>query len=552
MKFASCHDHVFFSRPQLELVRFMMKFLRSQSQTVLIVVLGVIGLGFLFYGNAGNLLTSPGGHISSDYGRIDGADLSVAELYTAIRNTRYSAIISGHAQQLSQPGGKALIAQEAWRQLLLLHEADRLHIQISDQELIDFIRKQPLFQKDGVYNPDAYQAAMAQLQIMLRIPADGAADPLNSIKQTFADVMRDSLRANAVSSALLTTVRGSTQDLSSQYEKFYGPATVSLISFDPKTFADAAQVTPEEIAAEYKAHPLNPDYRTKEKRNIDYVFFPLTPDQAKLTGKDKAAAIEALGEKALDFALAFQPEPTATSATPPTPPDFIAEAKKRGLTPVTTGFFAADTPPAGLPPSTSFNQAAFDLTKDNMISKVIEMDNGVAVLHLAEIQPSDLLPIDQVKDGITKALRQAKGLDAEQVAAQKAAQALKAAVAKGTDFKTAAASLNLKVETLPAFVPGKVSQTDARLQVIAFEVSTLTPGQVSDPAPVQSDDSMLIVSLDSRAKADPAGLTNFATGFGEEQNQRLRSMVYLDWAEWASKRPGTHKPPDLDAYGGIE
>ena len=36
----------------------MMKFLRSQSQTVLVVVLGVIGLGFLFYGNSGNLLTT--------------------------------------------------------------------------------------------------------------------------------------------------------------------------------------------------------------------------------------------------------------------------------------------------------------------------------------------------------------------------------------------------------------------------------------------------------------------------------------------------------------
>jgi hypothetical protein len=63
---------------------------------------------------------------------------------------------------------------------------------------------------------------------------------------------------------------------------------------------------------------------------------------------------------------------------------------------------------------------------------------------------------------------------------------------------------------------------------------------------------MLIVHLDSRAKADPAGLADFAKKFGEEQSQQLRSLVYLDWANWATKQPGTHKPPDLDAYGGVE
>src|SRR5271163_1669120 len=101
----------------------MMKFLRSQSQTVLVVVLGVIGLGFLFYGNAGNLLTATGGHASNDYGRIDGEDLSVADLYDAVRNTRDSLAISGEADKLRQPGASAQIAELAWRQLLLLHEA---------------------------------------------------------------------------------------------------------------------------------------------------------------------------------------------------------------------------------------------------------------------------------------------------------------------------------------------------------------------------------------------------------------------------------------------
>jgi len=543
----------------------MMKFLRSQSQTVLVVVLGVLGLGFLFYGNAGNLLTSSAGHASNDYGSIDREDLSMAQLYDAVRLTRYSVIIQGHSQDLTQRGAAAQIAEEAWGQLLLLHEADRLHIDVSDKQLIDLIHSSPGFQKDGVYSPEVYTQVMAQLKDALRLPSEPGVDAIANTKAVYETIMRNNLRASAVSNALFTTVRSSARGLSDQYEKYYGPATVSFISFDPKSFADAAQVTPADIEAEYKAHPDNPAYRTSEKRKVDYVLFLLSPDQTKLSDKEKAAAKDALGEKALNFALAFQPDPSATpGVTPPPAPDFLTEAKKQGLTPATTDFFTVDTPPANVPPSPSFNNAAFSLAKDNTISKVVELENGVAILHLAEIQPSDLKSLDEVKADITKQLRELKGQQAEKSAAQNAAAALQAAVAKGTDFKAAAASLKLKVETVPVFVPYKtleaglglgtttVTRPDPRLQTIAAEAIGLAPGQVSDPVPMESDNSSLVLHLDNRAKADQADWAQFEPRFRNSEDNQLRKQVYTDWVNWKSKQPGTHKPPDLDAYGTVE
>jgi len=527
----------------------MMKLLRSQSQTVLVIVLGVIGLGFLFYNNSGNLLTGVGGHVSSDYGRIDGEDLTVAELSDAVRNTRDALLIQGHAEQLRQPGASAQVAEEAWRQLLLLHEADRLHIYVSDQELVDYIRSLPAFQKDGVFSPELYKSQMAELQNLLRMPPDAGAD---AVTNTFETVLRNDLRTRAVSDALFSSVRNSAHDVSAQYEKFYGPVTVSLVTFDPKSFMAAARVTPDEVEAEYKAHPENPAYRTQEKRKVDYVLYLLSPDQAQLPDAQKAAAKDALGQKALDFALALQPEPSATGGSAPPPPDFMAEAKKRGLTPATTDFFAVDTPPANVPPSPAFNNAAFSLTKDDTVSKVVELDNGVAVLHLAEIQPSELRPLEEVKAGIIKQLQQAKGLQTAGITAQITARALQSMVAKGADFKTAAAGMNLKVETLPAFVPIRAASNDQRLQTIASVTTTLTPNQVSDPVPVQADNTTLVIHLDSRGKADPAGLAAFETRFRQSQDQQLRLLVYTDWANWKSKQPGTHKPPDLDAYGSVE
>jgi peptidyl-prolyl cis-trans isomerase D len=530
----------------------MMKFLRSQSQTVLVVVLGVIGLGFLFYGNAGNLLTSTGQRVSNDYGRIDGEDLTQADLMQAVRDTRNTLIIQGRGQALQQPGAAAQIAETAWNQMLLLREADRLHITVSDKEVVDFIQGMKMFQKDGVYSPELYKSQMAVLRNNLRLPSDSAVDPVQATGTIFTDTIRNVLLSEAVSKALFSTVRSSAHDVSDEYQKFYGPVTVSLVSLDPKQFVANAKITPDQIAAEYKAHPENPDYRTPEKRKVDYVLFLLSPEQASLPDDKKTAAKEALGQKALDFALAFQPEPTASGEAPPPAPDFIAEAKKRGLNPATTDFFAADTNPANVPPSPGFNNAAFSLTKDNPISKVVELDNGVAVLHLGEIQASSLRPLDEVKGTIEKHLQETVGAQAQQLAGQIDAAGLKSAIASGKDFNTAAAGLNLKVETLPAFVPYKAPPSDQRLQTLAYETLSLKPGEISNPIPLQSDNSTVIMHLDSRGTADPAGLADFEKKYRDSQDQQLRNQAFNDWAAWKNKQPNTHKPPELDLYGSAE
>ncbi len=383
----------------------------------------------------------------------------MAELSDAVRDTRNSVILSGRGRDLRQPGIGPALANYAWQRLLLEHEAERLHITISDKELVDFIRSQAPFQKDGVYSPELYEKFVGEFRNVLHLPADSGVDPTVATKSVLESVFRNDLTTEAARKALFSSVRSSAGDVATQYEKYYGPISASVAVIDPKTFVARAQVTPAEIEAEYKAHPENPDYRTKEKRKVDYTLFLLTADQEKLPPAQKAATKDALGQKALDFALAFQPEPSATGESAP-PPGFLAQAKKMGVAAATSGFFDADSAPAGVPPSPAFNNAAFALTKENPISKVVELDNGVAVLHLAEIQPSELRPLAEVKGDIAKQLQQTKGEQAAKDAATAEAGKLKEAIAKGTDFKTAATALGLKIETLPPFVPMNSQRAD--------------------------------------------------------------------------------------------
>ena len=518
----------------------MMKFLRSQSQTVLFIILVVIGVSFLFYGNVGNLLTGSGGR-GNDFGQIDGQDVTVAELTEAVREVRDSLVMNGRSDQLNQDGGRAAMTQEAWRQLLLLHEADRLNIQISNDSLVDYLRHLPLFQKDGVYSPDLYQKQMSLLDSGLHISPE-----------IFYGMVRNELRMNAVKQALFSTVRTSTRDLSAEYDKYFGPVQVTVVTLDPKTLAKAVQVSPAEVEAEYKAHPDNPDFRTPEKRKVSYVLFSLTPEQAKLSEKDKAAAIEAQGEKALDFDLALQPTPAADGQAV-VAPTFVDEAKKRGLNVITTDFFPADAPPSGLPPSPGFNNAAFVLSKDNPTSKPVEMENGVGVLHLEDVQPSQLRSLEEVRPQIMAALGKTKAAQQTNVQAQFTAQILQAQVAKGTDFKAAAAAQKLTVQTLPPTVPAQVFQgRDIRTGTIMQAALQMAVGQVSQPVPLESDRSQVIIHLDSRVSADPKGLANFEMRISGREDEEVQNLVYEDWANWKSRQKGTHPPPGLEQYGGVE
>jgi peptidyl-prolyl cis-trans isomerase D len=516
----------------------MMKFLRSQSQTVLILILAFICVGFFFYGNSGML--SGGGAGPTDFGRIDGENLSVSDLYGAIRNMRNLTMLEGRDQEVSQ----AQIAQEAWQQLLALHEADKLHIDVSDAELLAYIQGRPEFQKNGVYDPTLYRTAMTNLQDMRHIAPDA-----------YAGLLHDELRTQALYRTLFSSIRSIGADVQSEYQKQYGPVQISYVTFPAASFAASAQVTPQDIEAAYKANPMNPAYRTDEKRQVEYVLFSLSADQMKLADKDKNAAIQALGDKAVDFAQSLEPDepnPSAANASTPPPADFQAEAKKRNLTPITSNFFPVNTPPAGMPPSPAFNNAAFALTKEDAISKPVQLDNGVVVMHLVQIQPSELRPLADVTPAITKELQQQKGAQAQEGAAAIASALLRADVKKGTDFKTAAAAQHLTVQTIPAFVPRTVSMNDMKQATLGYFAAMLPVGAVSQPIPLQSDNSVLVLHVDSRAAADPTGMADFETHFRETQDQQLRGAAFLDWANWQSKQPGTHRPPNLDAYGAVD
>ena len=60
-------------------------------------------------------------------------------------------------------GMDRLLAPSAWERLMLLAEAQRLRLRVSDRELADFIQRLPPFQDGGRFVPERYRRYLAAI-----------------------------------------------------------------------------------------------------------------------------------------------------------------------------------------------------------------------------------------------------------------------------------------------------------------------------------------------------------------------------------------------------
>ncbi|MEQ1946350.1 MAG: peptidylprolyl isomerase [Bryobacteraceae bacterium] len=155
------------------------------------------------------------------------------------------------------------IVQQLVDQKALLHEAERLGLKASDEEvLIALAAAFPQFFQDGkLSNKDQFEAALAQQNLTL---------------QDAADTMREQLMLRKLQNLALSSVVISSGDVDRALLQKHEKAKVEYIAFPPAKFRDQVKVTPEEVKAAYDKTKAS--YVLPEKRS----FQVLLADQAKV------------------------------------------------------------------------------------------------------------------------------------------------------------------------------------------------------------------------------------------------------------------------------
>jgi peptidyl-prolyl cis-trans isomerase D len=491
----------------------MMTLLRKHRQWLMIVI-AILAIPFIFY-----FVQRPDyGAMSKDqFARIYGRSVSVVE---ARRNARLGNIAQAlgmtslwQTLSLNEPGDSGY-AEFAINLIVLRHEAERLGIQPTSEEVVDLVRNLSAFRGPSGFDPQKYEEFSGSV-----LAPNGLTDA------EIDELARDELCLNRIKELLNVGVSIPEADSKTVFEQVYGKSFASVVRLRATDFAKEVKVADEDARKYYEAHKS--EFKTEEKRKIEFVRFALSEEQKKLTGKERIDALQKLSDRAEDFTQALLEKGA----------DFQQVAAKFQLPVQATGEFPASSPDEKLKSNPKLSGVAFQLTKQEPNSDVIEEGNDYYILRLAGVTEARPLTLEEAKPRIVDTLRTQRERELVSSKGAKVVHDLREALKAGAPLPRACEQAGVKAEKVEPFTiaddqssddqKAKAQPTD--LPVIKNAVALLQLGEVSDLIP--SPDGGIIAVLEKREPPDPAKYHANKTAFDERYLRNKRGIVFYGWLE---------------------
>jgi peptidyl-prolyl cis-trans isomerase D len=381
-------------------------------------------------------------------------------------------------------------AQRTWVRILLIREAAKRNIVITDEALVQYITTYPKFQIDGKFNETFYKDILRNF--------------LNVQPSTFEECFRDKLKIDKLVDQETASVSVSDEETKEAFRQYNEKVQVSYILFANDEFK--AQVTVDENQAKefYQAHKN--DFATPPMVNIEYLRF----DFAGQKSKDPGDVTQEERDAAWNKAYNIQQELKGKT-------DFAEIAKANNLEINESGFFSMEQPnlKAGWP--FELIQQIFAM-KPGEISQMVETSQGYQILRMKETKAAAMPEFAEVK---TQVVEQWKTAQAAKLAKAKAEDiSKKIQEAKPVDFTKTAKDLKLEVVQTAAFgrnesyLPKLGPAPDFMEK--AFALTKEKP--LSDVA--ETSKGYCLIHLDSRSEAD---MTDF-----EKEKTKFSNAILLE------------------------
>ncbi len=481
----------------------MLDIVRTKQKSLLIkLAFAIIILSFVI-GYA--MLTSPNGKGRNDGPAVvvNGSEIGMDDFRQAYDNL-YRFYQNIYQERFTPALEKQLnLEQQAFNQLidrtLLLQEAERLDLDVSQQEVIDAIAAIPAFQENGVFNKQRY------LQVLgyQRLTPD-----------QFEAMQRQDLLVEKVRQYLRGEVQVTDAEIEEEYRRQNEKVNLAFARFAPALFEDRVKFSRDELEAFFKERIE--DFRLPEKIALRYIVF--NPKAYEKDVELTQEAIEKYYRRHLD--LYDIPEQVRAShvliRVPRDADEKTREAKRKLAEKVLAeakagkdfadlartysddkasvakggdlGYFKRGTM---VPP---FEKAAFAL-QPGELSDIVESPFGYHVIKVTGYIEAGVKPLEDVLDEVKAGLR--KDL-AQQLAFEKAMDAYNINRKSG-DLDAAAESNGLTVEETPLFtreqaIPGFGLQPDLAGTVFSLETGKLA-------RPVKLPRGVVLMALKERQES---------------------------------------------------
>jgi peptidyl-prolyl cis-trans isomerase D len=496
----------------------MLESIRKRQRTLLLIVTFVVIIAFGWIYNPASMrrAAGPGGAI----GKLNGRTITVGDIQKIEKSIQLAFALGMRelVEDLTTDGRTRddQYLSFAWNLLLLRDEAKQLEIEPTADQIRNTEKALPQFQTNNQFDPTKYQQFV---DAVLKPNGYSAAD--------LDDVMADNWRFAQVSQLVKNSSPLPESMFKEQYEQVNQKISLALIRFKRADFEASIQVSEADVQKYYDQHKdtiLSP-----EKRQVELVSFLLNDDQIKSPEEQKTAAKKPLAEQADSFAQAALQNPATFEQT----------AKEKGLQVAQTAPFTLEQPDKALSQDPSLAREAFNLTKENPISDVMEGADGFYVIKLTSIEASRPLTLLEAKDRIILAIKEEKAQAAIQARAKEVRAKIDADMRKGISFVQAAENAGYKAETPEPFSlidPGKNAQI---AQFIARNRVRLDKNETSKL--LQDQGEALIIHIINKEPIDEQKYADYKKSEYAEQNNRYEMIAIREWLRVEQQRAG--RPP---------
>jgi peptidyl-prolyl cis-trans isomerase D len=503
----------------------MMTLLRKHRQWLMIVI-AILAIPFIFY-----FVQKPDyGSMHSDvFGKIYDRTITRMELQKNARMFELAKQLGmyellQHLVMGAQNENEA-ITEFTTNRIVLAHEAENLGVRPTPTEITDLVRKIPVFQGEGgTFDLKKYTDFTQNL-----LPS------LGFNEGQIEELAADELNLNRIQQLVASGVNVPESESRSNYQQAYGKVNAVVVRFHNQDFAKDVNLTDADIAKYFEVHKA--EYKTDEKRKVQFVEFGLTDEQKKLKDKAHIDALQQLADRANDFTQALLEKGA----------DFKQVAEKFKMPIKETGEFTTAAPDPLLKADPAVTQGAFQLTNEQPNSDALQGADGFFVLHLTGVTPSKPLSLEEAKPKIVEALKKERLSETLASKASEARRQIEEKIKSGVPAATAIQQANLKSEVIPPFslmeepeVVKPETKPDAKpdakkepkvetpdLQSIKNAASELNPGEVSQFVP--TSDGGLIAVLEKREPIDEKQFGEKRKEFDDRMRNVMERVSFYEW-----------------------
>lgn len=247
------------------------------SNPVIKGLLAVVIFVFIFF--FGWSMTSQTTSSAGSVGEVNGDPVTIEEFQSAYSNMveLYSRIMGRGLDQ--EQAKKMGLPRKAFDQLvdqkLLLQEADRQKLKVTDEELAAAIQRQPAFMEGQVFSKAKYVQLLQNAGLTA---------------ERYEEMKRQELLIGKVQDSAKATVQVSEEELAAEYKSRKSTAAVDYVTFDPASYKDKVLVTDSRLKDFHAAQ--GEAFRKEERRSARFAFFPVDSFTSQINVTDEQAREE--------------------------------------------------------------------------------------------------------------------------------------------------------------------------------------------------------------------------------------------------------------------